>query len=356
MKTSFIKSLLGITLAAALSLFAFGCSVTTNNPNEAPANEPAKVDYPTKAITMIVPYAPGGSTDTYGRMLAVQLEKKLGVPITVNNMSGASGSIGTKFVYDAPADGYTIFFSAETIGTYRTMGTSELSYNDFTPISPVVNDPKVVVVSKNSKYNTIEELLQAIKEKPGKVTMSHSGPGGSGHNQGLILKALGYDVAMTGFDSGNNALLGVLGDQVDFTNANLSSVTSYMTSGDVKVLAIFANDRLEKYPDIPAFTEAMPEAESYLDIPLTPLSMLVKAGTPDEIVQILREEVNASFQEEEWNTFVEGNGADKLYEKYTDEASMKQFYADWESMICWLQYDNGVAKNSPESFNIPRIE
>lgn len=356
MKTSKFKTLLGIAVAAVVSITMIGCSVTTTNPSNSESSEQIKVDYPTKAITMIVPYAPGGSTDTYGRMLAVQLEKKLGVPITVNNQSGASGSIGTKFVYDAPADGYTVFFSAETIGTYRVMGTSELSYNDFTPIAAVVNDPKVVVVSKNSKYNTLEELLQAIKENPGKVTMSHSGPGGSGHNQGLILKTLGYDVAMTGFDSGNNALLGVLGDQVDFTNPNLSSVTSYMASGDVKVLAVFSNERLASYPEIPAFTEVMPESEKYLSIPLTPLSMLVKSDTPDEIVKILREATMESFKEEEWKTFVEGNGADKLYEKYTNEASMKQFYSDWESMICWLQFDNGVAKNSPENFNIPRIE
>jgi tripartite-type tricarboxylate transporter receptor subunit TctC len=356
MKTSKLKIALSIALVTVLSLSVIGCSVTTTNPNETTPNEQTKVDYPTKAITMIVPYAPGGGTDTYGRMLAVQLEKKLGVSITVSNQSGASGSIGTKFVYDAASDGYTLLFSAETIGTYRTMGTSDLSYNDFKPIAAVVNDPKVIAVSKNSKYNTIEELLAAIKENPGKVTMSHSGPGGSGHNQGLILKTLGYEVAMTGFDSGNNALLGVLGDQVDFTNPNLSSVTSYIASGDVKVLAVFSNERIEAYPDIPAFTEAVPESEKLLSIPLTPLSLLVKGDTPEPIVKILQDAVMASFQEADWITFVEGNSADKLYEKYSDLASMQQFFADWESLICWLQYDNGVAKNSPENFNIPRIE
>jgi tripartite-type tricarboxylate transporter receptor subunit TctC len=341
-----------------------GCSITTSSPVETndltkngnSENVADSPNYPTKAITMIVPYGAGGGTDTYGRMLAVQLEKHLGVPITVSNQGGASGSIGTKYVYDAPADGYTVLFSAETIGTFRTMGISELSYDDFEPISPVVNDPKLVVVSKDSKYNTLEDLLKDIKDRPGKVTMSHSGPGGSGHNQGLILQELGYDIAMTAYDSGNDSLLAVLGGQVDFTNPNLSFTSSYIESGDVKVLAIFSNERLEAYPEIPAFTEIVSESEKYLSIPFTPLSLLVKKGTPDDVVEKITEATLKSFQEPDWVEFVEGNVADKLYEKYADKESMNKFYTDWQSMICWLQYDNGVANKSPEEFNIPRLD
>ncbi|MBP1924398.1 tripartite-type tricarboxylate transporter receptor subunit TctC [Sedimentibacter acidaminivorans] len=357
MKKTNFKKILTAILVVVMCLSVAGCSVS--KPNEAsnnPGSEDAKIDYPTKPITMIVPYGAGGGTDTYGRMLAAQLEKKLGVSVTVTNQGGASGSIGTKFVHDADADGYTLLFSAETIGTYRSMGTSDLSYNNFIPVALAVNDPKLVVVSKNSKYNTLEELLDDIKANPNKITMSHSGPGGSGHNQGLILKELGYEVAMTAYDSGNNALLGVLGDQVAFTNPNLSFTTGYISSGDVKVLAVFSNERLKSYPDIPAFTEIVPESEKYLSIPLTPLSLLAKEGTPSDVVEILRKATSEAFQETDWVEFVESNSADKLYEKYTDEESMKQFFKNWESMICWLQYDNGVAKNSPEKFNIPKLD
>ena len=100
------------------------------------------------------------------------------------------------------------------MGTYRTMNICDLGYDDFTVISPLVGDPKVLVVGKDSKYNTLEELLDDIKANPGKITMSHSGPGGSGHNQGLVLKELGYEVAMTSFDSGNDALLGLSADRL----------------------------------------------------------------------------------------------------------------------------------------------
>ena len=145
----------------------------------------ALAEYPDRPVTMIIPYAAGGTTDVYGRTLAALLEEQLGQSITVVNQGGASGSIGSQYVYDQPADGYTLLVCAETMGTYRTMGVCDLGYDNFTVISPLVGDPKIIVVGKDSPYNTLEKLLAAIKEKPGKVTMAHSGPGGSGRVPGL---------------------------------------------------------------------------------------------------------------------------------------------------------------------------
>lgn len=316
--------------------------------------EVTETNYPNKPINMIIPYGAGGTTDVYGRTLAALLEKQLGQPITVTNQGGASGSIGSQFVKDQASDGYTLLVASEAIGTYRVLGTSELGYDDFTVISPLVGDPKVVVVGKDSPYNTLQELLDAIKANPGKITMSHSGPGGSGHNQGLILGELGYDVAMTSFDSGNAALLGVIGGQVDFTNPNISTLQSYIESGEVKALAVFASERMEAYPDIPAFTETVPEAEKYLDIPYTALTFCVNNDTPDEVVAVLKNAAQKVFADPEWTEFVEKNAADKLYEKYTTPEEIKDFYDKCQSIVCWLQYDNGVAPNSPEDFGIAR--
>lgn len=315
----------------------------------------ATADYPTKPLTMIIPYAAGGTTDVWGRKLAAMLEKYLGQAITVTNQGGASGSIGSQFVKEQPSDGYTLLVCAETMGTYRTMNICDLGYDDFTVISPLVGDPKVLVVSKDSKYNTLEELLDDIKANPGKITMSHSGPGGSGHNQGLVLKELGYDVAMTSFDSGNDALLGVIGGQVDFTNPNISTLGGYIESGDVKALAVFSSERMEAYPDIPAFTEVVPESEQYLNIPYTLLSFVVNNDTPQDVVDVLKAAAQKVFADEEWTEFVKANAADPVFEKYTDEESIQAFYDNWKSVICWLQYENGVAEKSPEEFGIKKI-
>lgn len=375
-----MKKRIAIVMAAVMALSVSGCSVSTTSKetttaaateaattdteaadgSEASAESTgtetaAETDYPNKPINMIIPYGAGGTTDVYGRTLAALLEKQLGQPITVTNQGGASGSIGSQFVKDQASDGYTLLVCAETMGTYRTMGTSDLAYDDFTIIAPLVGDPKVVVVGKDSKYNTLQELLDDIKANPGKITMSHSGPGGSGHNQGLVLGELGYEVAMTSFDSGNAALLGVIGGQVDFTNPNISTLQSYIESGEVKPLAVFSAERMEAYPDIPAFTETAPEAAKYLDIPYTALTFCVNNDTPQEVVDVLKAAAQKVFEDPEWTKFVETNAAEKLYEKYTSAEDIEAFYDKCQSIICWLQFDNGVAPNSPEDFGIKRI-
>lgn len=378
-----MKKMIALTTAAAMCLSLAACSVSTSSKettaaettvadktetaeedttaaaeateaSEAEEDLVATADYPTKPLTMIIPYGAGGTTDTWGRKLAVLLEKYLGQSITVTNQGGASGSIGSQFVKDQPSDGYTLLVCAETMGTYRTMNICDLGYDDFTVVSPLVGDPKVLVVGKDSKYNTLEELLEDIKANPGKITMSHSGPGGSGHNQGLVLKELGYEVAMTSFDSGNDALLGVIGGQVDFTNPNISTLGGYIESGDVKALAVFSSERMEAYPDIPAFTETVPEEESYLNIPYTLLSFVVNKDTPQEVVDVLKAATEKVFADPEWTEFVKANAADPVFEKYTDDASIQEFYDNWKSIICWLQYENGVAEKSPEEFGIKK--
>ena len=378
-----LKKWVALATAAAMCLSMTACSVSVSTNETTKAAEPsaettaaeagdkeesgeaaesaaegdlvATADYPTKPITMIIPYAAGGTTDVWGRKLAALLEKYLGQAITVTNQGGASGSIGSQFVKEQPSDGYTVLVCAETMGTYRTMNVCDLDYSDFTVISPLVGDPKVLVVGKDSKYNTLEELLDDIKANPGKITMSHSGPGGSGHNQGLVMKELGYDVAMTSFDSGNDALLGVIGGQVDFTNPNISTLGGYIESGDVKPLAVFSDKRMEAYPDIPAFTESVPEAEKYLNIPYTLLSFVVNNDTPQDVVDVLKAASQKVFADPEWTDFVKQKAADPVYEEYTDGASIQKFYDNWKSVICWLQYDNGVAEKSPEDFGIARV-
>jgi tripartite-type tricarboxylate transporter receptor subunit TctC len=311
--------------------------------------------YPQKPITMIVPYGAGGTTDISGRQLAIQLEKHLGKSITVINQGGASGSIGARTVLDAKSDGYTVLFTAESLGTQRVMGLSEMSYDDFTPIMVAVNDPKVIVVHKDSPYQTLQDLVNDIKSRPGKVKMSYTGPGGSGHVQALIYNKMGLDMALTAYPGGADCIVAVLGRQVEFTNSNYSTVTGYLESGDLKLLGISALQRLEAHPEVPTLDEILPGSQKYLGNPFTPLSWLVKADVPATVVQILREAASKAVQEQAWKDFVAKNSLDKLYEKYPDEASMRSFFTEWESLVSWLLYDNGAAKISPEKFGIKKL-
>lgn len=333
-------------LIICISLIIIAC--------QGPGEKIDKSGYPKKTITMIVPYGAGGTTDLTGRQMAMQMEKHLGKQIVVVNQGGASGSIGAKTVLDAAPDGYTILFTADSLGTQRVMGISKMSYDDFNPIMVTVNDPKVIVVNKTSKYESLKDLVDDIKSRPGKVKMSHTGPGGSGHVQKLIYEKLGLDIADTAYPGGSDCIVAVLGNQVDFTNSNYSTVTGYLESGDLRLLAISADNRLGKYPNVPTLAEVIPEAERYLKTPFTPLSLMVHKDVPTEIQNILREAATEAVNEEEWEDYVSKNSLEKLYEKYPDEETAKEFYAEWESLVSWLIYDAGAAKYSPEKFGIPR--
>ena len=334
---------IALMLLCTFGLFAAGVAEQTSQA------------YPQKPITMIVPYGAGGTTDISGRQLAIQLEKHLGKSITVINQGGASGSIGARTVLDAKSDGYTVLFTAESLGTQRVMGLSEMSYDDFTPIMVAVNDPKVIVVHKDSPYQTLQDLVNDIKSRPGKVKMSYTGPGGSGHVQALIYNKMGLNMALTAYPGGADCIVAVLGRQVEFTNSNYSTVTGYLESGDLKLLGISALQRLEAHPEVPTLDEILPGSQKYLGNPFTPLSLLVKADVPATVVQILREAASKAVQEQAWKDFVAKNSLDKLYEKYPDEASMRSFFTEWESLVSWLLYDNGAAKISPEKFGIKKL-
>lgn len=339
------NNIIKLTLIICVLVVMVGC---------ARKEEKIGADYPTKPITMIVPYGAGGTTDLSGRQLAIQMEKHLGQSITVVNQAGASGSVGAKTVLDAKPDGYTIFFTAESLGTLRVMGLSEMSYADFSPIILAVNDPKVIVVNKDSKYNTLQELIDDIKARPGKVKMSYTGPGGSGHVQSLIYNMFDLELALTAYSGGSECIVAVLGDQVEFTNSNYSTVKNYIEGGELKLLGISANERLAGYPNVPTLAEIIPESEAYMDIPFTPLSLVVDKDVPQDIQQILIDATKKSVEEKEWVDFVEDNSLDKLYEKYPDRESMIKFYSEWESLVSWLIFDAGAAPNSPEKFAIPR--
>ncbi len=313
-------------------------------------------DYPFPSVTMIVPYGAGGTTDLIGRQFALALGKVLNTTFVVENQGGASGSIGCQAALDADKDGSVVLFTAESLGTQRIMDISKMSYADFDPIALVANDPKVIVVNGDSKYNTIDELLADIQAKPNTVQMSYTGPGGSGHVQALILNQFGYYPALTAYSGGNDCYFAVMSDQVVFTNSNYSTVAALIESGDLKMLAVSATERMEKYPDVPALSEKLENSEKYLSIPYTPLSLLVAKDVPEDIKTTLRAAVQEAIKDPDFNAWMEKNSVDKLYEKYTTPEDIQAFYSNWESMVSWLIYDAGAAVYSPEEFGIARAE
>ena len=340
-----MKKIAAMLLAACLLLTLAACAL----PGRA-----AESGYPVKTVTMIVPYKAGGTTDLVGRKLAAALGKALDVDIVVDNQPGASGSLGCRAALDAPKDGSVLLFAADSLGTQRVMGISDMSYADFSPIYAVADDPKVIVVAKDSPYQTIGELLDAIEAKPNGIQMAYTGPGGSGHVQALIMNRYGYYPALTAYSSGSDGIVAVMGGQVVFTNANYSSVAAYIKAGELKLLAVCAVERMAEYPDVPALGELMEGGEELLSIPYTPLSLLVAAEVPEDVQALLRTGCEQAFRDPDFVSFLESNSIDKLYEKYRSVEEIRAFYADWESTVCWLMDDAGATVYSPEQFGIVR--
>ena len=234
------------------------------------------------------------------------------------------------------------------------MGLTNLSYDDYKIISTMVNDPKVLVVAKDSKYNTLSDLLADMKANPGKIKMSYTGPGGSGHVQGLIMEKLGYVPALTAYSSGADCYRAVLSGEVAFTNSNISTVKALIESGDLKLLGVSSNVKLSIYPDAPLFEEVDPNAAQYMKNAFTPLNFLVSNKVDDSVVEVLRNATKKVVESAEWKSFIKDNALEELYVQYPTVEATKEFYKNWESMVSWMLYDAGVTKYSPADFGIAK--
>ncbi len=312
----------------------------------------SKADYPARKIQIIVPYSAGGTTDLVARAFAQVLAEEIGRDVSVVNQPGASGSVGTISAYQADRDGYTLLLSADSLGIQRVMDLSELSFDDFQPIILLTNDPKVIVVNADSPYESASELFEAMESQG--LNMSYTGPGGSGHVQALLYEKLGAKLTLTPFPGGLDAIIALMGKQVDFTNSNASVVWEYVESGHLRVLAVAGNTPLSLDPSVALLEEELPGAGELMDLAFTPLSLLVSQGTPDEIVETLREAAKRATENPLWLEYIEKSGQEVLYERYDSPEKMTEFFKRFEAEMSWLLYDGGAAKKSPEEFGIKR--
>ena len=310
------------------------------------------VDYPNKAIDLIVPWSSGGITDTTARAFAPHFEKSLEQSITIVNRPGASGAVGTEAAYSKKADGYTVLLSAETPATFQVMGMSELSFEDFEPIMMLVAAERVLVVPEDSPYKNINQLIADIKDNPGDIKMSYSGPGASGHILGLLLEKANLKLRKIPAGGGHEAMIETISGRVDFTLANLSTVLDYIKKGDLRVLAVLDEKPSDKV-DAPPLTKALPELKPYLPLDF-PNCLLVKKGTPEERIEVLKKAAKKAASAKGWIEFTSNN-----HYKRMDQLTGKEvtnYWKDWKSLVNWMLYEAGATEYSPEKFNIPRYE
>ena len=216
--------------------------------------------YPTKPITIVVPFSAGGTTDILARLVGQYLTTELGQPVVVDNKAGAGGNTGGALAAKAPADGYTLFMG--TVGThainaalYKKMPFDHVK--DFAPLSRVANVPNLLVAHPSQPFKTVPEMIAYAKANPGKINFGSPGNGASPHLSGELFKSMAkVELTHIPYKGSAPAVSDLLGNQIAIMFDNMPSVIPHVRSGKLRAIAISTAKRSPELPDVPTIAEA----------------------------------------------------------------------------------------------------
>jgi tripartite-type tricarboxylate transporter receptor subunit TctC len=286
---------MGSRVFAAFLLLALACTAAS-----------AQDTYPSKAITMINPFPPGGVADVVGRPLASVMEKSLKQPVVMVNKTGAGGAVGMAAVAKAPGDGYTILMGLSSISIFPVsdrINGKQPSYElkDFAPIALVTADPTVLVVRSDGPYKTLKDFVDAAKANPGKINYSSSGVYGTLHvSMEIFANAAGIKLFHVPYQGGGPAVTALLGGQVEALASGPAAAIGQIKGGKMRALASWSTERLALLPEIPTFKELGYDAEFYIWT-----GVFAPASTPAPIVNRLRQAVREAATSAEFRGAME---------------------------------------------------
>jgi len=256
--------------------------------------------HPAKPITIIVPAAPGGVTDSLGRMLAQRFTEAWGQQVVVENKPGANNQIAAEYVAKSPADGHTLLIGPEVTFVVNPSLYSKLSYdpvNDFTPITGLVTINHALIVHPSLPVDSVKDLIALAKSKPGTLNYGTFGVGSSGHLNMELLQALaGVKLQPVHYKGATPALTDVMAGHIQLMFISVGSAVPQWKAGKVKLIAVGAADRMPLLPEAPTVAESgLPgyEAQSWF-------GLFAPAGTPRDIVAKINGEVRRTFADPEF--------------------------------------------------------
>lgn len=289
--------------------------------------------YPSRPITIIVPWSAGGGTDRIARFIADMLREELGVPVTVVNKTGGGGAVGHGAGARARADGYTVTNLTLEIATMHWLGLTDVTVDDFKPVYQFNEDSSAVIVRADAPWNDIHELLDYIRQHPGELLFSGSGAGTIWDLARVgLLNSQGIPVdAVTWVPTGGAApsIVELLGGHVDVITCSLAEAASQVESGDLRVLAVMADERLPAFPDIPTLKEKGIDWSAG-----TWRGFGVPKDTPDEVVEVLEAAVAKVVKTDKFEQFMNQAGFGiKLRDAEEFGKFIKQQDATWREVL-----------------------
>ena len=294
----------------------------------------ALAQYPEKAVRIIVPYPPGGTTDILARVVATRLTERLGQPFVVENRPGASGAIGSVAVAKAPPDGYLLVMGTVSSHGINSALSKTLPYDavkDFAPITVVASTPNVLAVNPGFAAKNLGEVLAAARQKPGALNFGSTSPGGSPHMSAELLKMMaGVDIVHVPYKGAGPMLADLIGGQIQMGFDNLPSSMSHIKSGKIRAIAVTTTKRWPGAPDIPTIAESGVSGYEVSGW----FGLLAPAGTPRPVVDALYRAVSEILKQPEVSKQLYELGAEPVGN--TPEAFGRQIAAEvdkWKKVV-----------------------
>ena len=250
----------------------------------------AQDSYPSRPIRFIVPFPPGGGTDTVARAISQRLADSLGQQVVIDNRSGANAIIGTELGAKAAPDGYTLTFTLPAAVAVNPSLYPKLPYDplrDFAPVTQLNVIALMIVAHPGMPANSVKELIALAKAKPGHVTFASSGNGSAAHLAMELFKLMaGVDMTHIPYKGGGPALTDIIGGQVQLMSGPVIASLPYVKAGRLKAIAVTSDKRVAGLPDVPAVAETVPGYESSIWH-----GVLAPAGTPRPVIMRLHDEI-----------------------------------------------------------------
>lgn len=312
--------------SAALSIFGTALFLTQAAPGLAQT-------WPSRPVTLVVPFTAGTTSDVIARSLARELGDKLGQTVIVENKGGAGGNLGAMQVARANADGYTVLFATTGQAATNQLMYKKMEYDpqrDLAPVVLVAKAPVIITARPDAPYSTLKDFLAYAKANPGKATAGFPGNGTLGHITGeLLARSAGIDFAKTQYRGSAAILTDLLGGHIDVGMDSLAGYVPAVKEGKIKALAVASSQRWSKLPDVPTVAEQLPGFEAGVWY-----AMLVPAKTSDDVVTKLNTITNAWLKDAKTQEFfanlgiTPAGGSPADLKAYT-EAEIKK----WEPII-----------------------